>query len=266
MSSRQVPPPEDPCELSRSGGYRRRRLRRRDSRRWREHRSRCWCLRLRERRLKEPCELADSSLRRWCRRCRRRSGLAHGPGWRRLEHSRKLTGRGLRRWRRRSLTRCRRGRSALTDGLRWRGRLEHSCELAGPSRRRTHAGGRWRCRQASSRIGYGWGRYVPYAYPGKRVRQPSRTGRSRRRWRSSGFPFQVRQPVQRLSGHERSPLVISDFEQIGPVRPLRRTELLQKVRMQPRLLAHKQEHGDLPPRGDLAGVEHLDALILQQIQ
>jgi hypothetical protein len=42
--------------------------------------------------------------------------------------------------------------------------------------------------------------------------------------------------------------------------------LLQKAGVQPRLLAHKQEHADLPPRGRLAGVEHLDAFILQQIQ
>jgi hypothetical protein len=50
------------------------------------------------------------------------------------------------------------------------------------------------------------------------------------------------------------------------VGPLRRAKLLQKVRVQPGLLAHKQKHGDLPPRGDLAGVEYLDAFILQQIQ
>jgi hypothetical protein len=36
--------------------------------------------------------------------------------------------------------------------------------------------------------------------------------------------------------------------------------------MQPGLLAQEQEHGDSPPRRNLAGVEHLDALILQQIQ
>jgi hypothetical protein len=42
--------------------------------------------------------------------------------------------------------------------------------------------------------------------------------------------------------------------------------LLQKTRVQPRLLAHKQKQGDLPPRGRLAGVEHFDAFILQQIQ
>jgi hypothetical protein len=36
--------------------------------------------------------------------------------------------------------------------------------------------------------------------------------------------------------------------------------------MQPGLLAHEQEHGDPPPRRNLAGVEHFDTLILQQIQ
>jgi hypothetical protein len=36
--------------------------------------------------------------------------------------------------------------------------------------------------------------------------------------------------------------------------------------MQPGLLAHEQKYGDLPPRGDLAGVEHFDPFILQQIQ
>jgi hypothetical protein len=36
--------------------------------------------------------------------------------------------------------------------------------------------------------------------------------------------------------------------------------------MQLGLLAHEQKHGDRPPHGDLAGVEHFDALILQQIQ
>jgi hypothetical protein len=61
-------------------------------------------------------------------------------------------------------------------------------------------------------------------------------------------------------------VVISNFEQIGAVGPLRRTKLLQKIRVQPRLLAHKQKHGDPPARGHLAGVEHFDALILQQVQ
>jgi hypothetical protein len=107
---------------------------------------------------------------------------------------------------------------------------------------------------------------VPYAYPGKRVGWPSRLRRCRRRWRSRGYPFQVRQSAERLGGHERSPLVLSNFEQIGAAGPLRRTKLLQKIRVQPRLLAHKQKHGDLPPRGDLAGVEHFDAFILQQVQ
>jgi hypothetical protein len=36
--------------------------------------------------------------------------------------------------------------------------------------------------------------------------------------------------------------------------------------MHPGLLAHKQKYSDLPPRGRLAGVEHFDAFILQQIQ
>jgi hypothetical protein len=107
---------------------------------------------------------------------------------------------------------------------------------------------------------------VPYAYPGKRVGRPSRLRRCRRRWRSRSFPFQVRQSAERLGGHERSPLVLSNFEQIGAAGPLRRTKLLQKIRVQPRLLAHKQKQGDLPPRGRLAGVEHFDAFILQQIQ
>jgi hypothetical protein len=81
-----------------------------------------------------------------------------------------------------------------------------------------------------------------------------------------GLPSQVRQSAKRLGGHERSPLVISDFQQIGAVGPLRRTKFLQQIRVQPGLLAHKQEQGDLPPRGPLAGVEHLDTFILQQIQ
>jgi hypothetical protein len=61
-------------------------------------------------------------------------------------------------------------------------------------------------------------------------------------------------------------LVIANFEQIGPVGPLRPTKLFQKVRMQPGLFAHEQKHGDSPPRRDLAGVEHLDSLILRQAQ
>jgi hypothetical protein len=61
-------------------------------------------------------------------------------------------------------------------------------------------------------------------------------------------------------------LVISDFEQVGRVGALQRTQLLQKIRMQPGLFAHEQKHGDWPPRRDLAGVEYFDALILQQIQ
>jgi len=80
------------------------------------------------------------------------------------------------------------------------------------------------------------------------------------------FPFQVRQSAERLGGHERSPLAVPDFEQVGAAGPLRRAKLLQKVRMQLGLFAHEQKHGDSPPRGCLAGVEHLDAFILQQIQ
>jgi hypothetical protein len=105
---------------------------------------------------------------------------------------------------------------------------------------------------------------VPYAYPGKRIRlsRPSR----RRRWRHHSHPFQVRQSAEHLGCRVWSPLVISNFEQAGPAGPLRRAKLLQKTRMQPGLLAHEQKHGDAPPRGQLAGVEHLDAFILQQIQ
>jgi hypothetical protein len=84
--------------------------------------------------------------------------------------------------------------------------------------------------------------------------------------RNYSYPFQVRQSAERLGRHERNPLVVSNFEQNGPVGPLRDTKLLQKIRMEPGLLAHEQEYGDLPPRGRLAGVEHLDAFILQQIQ
>jgi hypothetical protein len=98
---------------------------------------------------------------------------------------------------------------------------------------------------------------VPYAHPGKRVR---------RRWRNHSHSFQVRQSAERLGGHERSPLVISNLEQIGAAGPLRRTQLLQKVRMQHGMVAREQEHGDPPPSGRLAGVEHFDAFILQQIQ
>jgi hypothetical protein len=107
---------------------------------------------------------------------------------------------------------------------------------------------------------------VPYAYPGKRVRRFSRPGRRRRCWRNGNHPFQVRQSTDRLGGYERSSLVVSDFEQIGAARPLRRAKLLQKVRMQPGLLAHEQKYRDSPPRSDLTGVEHLHAFILQQIQ
>jgi hypothetical protein len=107
---------------------------------------------------------------------------------------------------------------------------------------------------------------MPYAHPGKLVRRPSRPGRCRRRWRSRGLPLQVRQSAKRLGGHERCPLVLSNFEQIGAAWPLRRTKLLQKIRVQPRLLAHEQKHGDPPPRGRLAGVKHFDAFILQQAQ
>jgi hypothetical protein len=107
---------------------------------------------------------------------------------------------------------------------------------------------------------------VPYAYPGKGVRWTSFLGRYRRRWRNRNFSFQVRQAAERLGGYVRSPLVVSNFEQIGAAGPLRCTKLLQEVRMQPGLLAHEQKQGDSPPRRDLAGVEHLDALILQQIQ
>jgi hypothetical protein len=107
---------------------------------------------------------------------------------------------------------------------------------------------------------------VPYAKAGKRVRRPSRLGRCRRRWRNRNFPFELRHSAQRLGHHERNPLVISNFQQVGAVGPQRRTELLQKLRMQPSLLAHEQKHGDSPPRRDLAGVEHLDAFIFQQIQ
>jgi hypothetical protein len=106
---------------------------------------------------------------------------------------------------------------------------------------------------------------VPYAYPGERVRRLSGPGRCRR-WRSRNFPFQVRQSAERLDGHVRSPLVISNFEQIGAAGPVQRAKLLQKTRLEPGLLAHEQKYRDLPPRGDLAGVEHLDAFILQQIQ
>jgi hypothetical protein len=84
--------------------------------------------------------------------------------------------------------------------------------------------------------------------------------------RNRNFPFQVRQSAERLGGHERCPLVISNFEQTGAVGPLRRTKLLQKVRMESGLLAHEQKHGDRPPRDNLAAVEHFDAFILQQIQ
>jgi hypothetical protein len=79
-------------------------------------------------------------------------------------------------------------------------------------------------------------------------------------------PLQVRQSAERLGSHERSPLVISDFDQIGAAGPLRRAKLFQEVCMQPGMLAHEQEYGDLPPGGNLAGVEHFDAFILQQIQ
>jgi hypothetical protein len=81
--------------------------------------------------------------------------------------------------------------------------------------------------------------------------------------RNRDFPFQVRQSAERLGGHERCPLVLSNFEQTGP---LRRTKLLQKVRLEPGLLAHEQKHGDRPPRDNLAGIEYFDAFILQQIQ
>jgi hypothetical protein len=104
---------------------------------------------------------------------------------------------------------------------------------------------------------------VPHAYPGKRFRLVSRPGRSRRRWRNRNFPSQVRQSAEWLGGHERSPLVISNIQQAGP---LRRTQLLQKICVQPCLFAHEQKHGDSPPRRDLAGVEHFHALILQQVQ
>jgi hypothetical protein len=105
---------------------------------------------------------------------------------------------------------------------------------------------------------------VPYAYPGERIwlSRPSR----RRRWRHHSQTFQVRQSAEHLGCRVWSPLVISNFEQAGPAGPLRRAKLLQKTRMQPGLLAHEQKQGDAPPRGQLAGVEHLDAFILQQIQ
>jgi hypothetical protein len=104
---------------------------------------------------------------------------------------------------------------------------------------------------------------MPYAYPGKCVRRLSRFGRSRRRRRNPNFLCQVRQSAERLGGHERSPLVISNFQQIGPQRG---TKLLQKVRMQLGLLAHEQKYGDSPPRRNLTGVEQFDTLIFQQIQ
>jgi hypothetical protein len=78
--------------------------------------------------------------------------------------------------------------------------------------------------------------------------------------------LQVRQSAERFGGHERRPLVISNLQQIAAVGPLRRTQLLQKAGVQPGLLSHKQKHADPPPRGPLAGVEYLDAFVLQQIQ
>jgi hypothetical protein len=80
--------------------------------------------------------------------------------------------------------------------------------------------------------------------------------------RNRNFPFQVRQSAERLGGHERCPLVLSNFEQTGPRQC---TKLLQKVRMEPGLLAHEQKHGDRPPRDNLTSVEDFDAFILQQI-
>ncbi|HMD69991.1 MAG TPA: hypothetical protein VKF41_01535 [Bryobacteraceae bacterium] len=59
--------------------------------------------------------------------------------------------------------------------------------------------------------------------------------------------------------------MISNFQQTRALGPLPRAKSLQEIRVQPGLLAHEQKHGDLPPRGPLAGVEHLDAFILQQI-
>jgi hypothetical protein len=245
--------------------------------------------RLRWRSLEQPRELARRGLcgPRGCRSLRygrRWGGFTDRLRWRSLEQPRELARRRLR-WRRgcRSLRhRSRRWRgNGLADRLRWR-RLEHLRELArrGLRSRSSRGGLRWRqgrgCRsnlarwrrrmRTPSRTGLGCARYVPYAHSGKRLRRTSRPGRRRRRLRNRNYPFQVRQSAERLGRHERSPLVVSDFEQIGAVGPLRATELLQKVRMQPGLLAHEQKHGDSPPRSDLAGVEHFDAFILQEIQ
>jgi hypothetical protein len=104
---------------------------------------------------------------------------------------------------------------------------------------------------------------VPHAYPGKRVRRLSRW---RRRWQRRNLPSQIRQSAQRLGGYERSPLVISHLDEIGAAGPLRRTKLFQKIRVQAGLIARKQEQGDPPPRGRLAGVEYFDSFIPQQIQ
>ncbi len=259
-SSGHVPPSKDPGELPRSGRWRHRRQRRflrRACLRWRENLFRCGCLR--GRRLKESRELAGSGFRgrrgRWGLRSASRRLR---PWWRRsLKQPRELAGRGLRRGRdcrgRRSLSRRRWRWSGLADGLGRSGGLEQSGELArcGPRKGRRRRG----FRNGSRRSG---GLEQP--------RELARHGLRRRRWRNRNFPFQLRHSAQRLGHHERNPLVISNFQQIGAVGPLRRTKLLHKLRMQSSLLAHEQKHGDSPPRRDLAGVEHLNAFILQQIQ
>jgi hypothetical protein len=151
-SSGHAPLSEYPCELSRSGGYRRRRRPlRRACWRWRENRSRCRRLRLRERRLEEPRELARRRRRRWRRW---RGGLADGLRRRGcLKQLRKLAGRG----RRRRRGRCGRRRGGLTHGLRWRGSLEHSGELAWRRPRwwRSRGGWQWRNRRGPPRTGWG---------------------------------------------------------------------------------------------------------------
>jgi hypothetical protein len=57
--------------------------------------------------------------------------------------------------------------------------------------------------------------------------------------RRRGLLFQLRQSAERLGCYVGSPLVIANFEQIGAAGPLQPAKLLQKIRVQPGLLAYK---------------------------